>query len=77
MSLPKNNSSIINQIEIAALVDFRRNSVLEKGEAIEKKGNRIISKYPSKVGKPINSLYINCFFYDKKKKTIELIENLF
>ena len=77
MSLPKNSSSIINQIEIATLIVFTRASDLIKGEAIEKKGNKILSKHPDKLSFPKLKLYIKCYYYDKKEKTIKIIENIF
>ncbi len=77
MSLPKNSSSIINQIQIASLVVFTKASVLDKGEALEKDGNKIIKRKPSKILMPETKLYVNCYFYDTKDKTIKIIEDLF
>ena len=77
MSLPKNSSSIINQIEIATLIVFTKASVEEKGEPIEKDGNKVITRHPSKLLFPKLKLYINCYYYDKKEKTIKIIENIF
>ena len=77
MSLPKNSSSIINQIEIATLIVFTKTSVEEKGEPIEKDGNKVITRHPSKLLFPKLKLYINCYYYDKKEKTIKIIENIF
>ena len=74
MSLPKNSSSIINQIEIAVLITFPKSSVLIKGEPIEKEGKTIITRKPSNIGKPKSPIYINCYFYNKEEKKIELID---
>ncbi len=76
MSLPKNSSSIINQIEIAVLVTFQKNSELIKGEVLEKEGNKIISRGPSSIDKPTSKVLINCFYYDKKEKKIEAIDGI-
>ena len=76
MSLPKNNSSLINKIEIAALIVFSRGSRIEKGEAIEKEGNKIIKRKPSKIFLPDTKVYINCYYYDKNEKTIKLIPEI-
>ena len=77
MSLPKNSSSIINKIEIAALIFFTKSSEKMKGEAIEKEGNKILSKHPDKLSVPKTKLFISCYYYDKKAKTIKEIENIF
>ena len=77
MSLPKNSSSIVNQIEIAALIVFIKNSDLEKGEVLEKDGNKIIKRKPSVIRMPPTKLYINCYYYDVVDKTIKIIEGLF
>tara|TARA_Y100001970_G_C14197917_1_gene839273 strand:- start:161 stop:727 length:567 start_codon:yes stop_codon:yes gene_type:complete len=77
MSLPKNNSALVNQIQIAALLVFVKNSEIQKGEIIEKDGNKIIKREPSKIIIPKTRFYINCYYYDHKNKTIKLIENLF
>jgi len=77
MSLPKNNSSLVNQIEIAALLVFVKNSEIEKGEILKKDGNKIIEREPSKILQPKTKLYLNCYTYDREKKTIKIINNLF
>ena len=76
MSLPHNSSSIINQIEIAVLVAFPKSSHLKKGEPTEKEGNKVISREPNKIEKPLNDLYIKCFTYNKDEKKIEELEAL-
>tara|TARA_B100000686_G_scaffold211214_1_gene218065 strand:+ start:8672 stop:9436 length:765 start_codon:yes stop_codon:yes gene_type:complete len=76
MSLPKNSSSIINEIEIAVLVIFQKNSELIKGEVLEKEGNKIISRGPSSIDKPTSKVLISCFYYDKKEKKIEAIDGI-
>ena len=68
MSLPKNNSSLVNNIEVAALVVFIKNSELEKGEVLKKTGNKIIERKPSNLLLPEVKLYINCYYYDKNEK---------
>ena len=76
MSLPKNNSSMINQIEIAVLVTFQKNSELVKGDILEKEGNKIISRGPSTIDKPTSRVLINSFYYNENEKKIDLIENI-
>ena len=77
MSLPKNSSSIINQIEIAALIVFGKNSKIEKGEILEKDGNEILKREPSFIKMPPTKVYVNCYYYDNKEKVIKLIDDLF
>ncbi len=77
MSLPKNSSSIINQIEIAALIVFGKNSKIEKGEVLEKDGNEILKREPSFIKMPPTKVYVNCYYYDSKEKVIKLIDDLF
>ena len=77
MSLPKNSSSIINQIEIAALIVFGKNSKIEKGEILEKDGNEILKREPSFIKMPPTKVYVNCYYYDSKEKVIKLIDDLF
>ena len=77
MSLPKNNSSLVNKIQIAALLIFIKNSEIKKGEIIEKVGNKVIKREPSEIVMPKTKLYMNCYFYDEKTKTVKLIEGLF
>jgi GxxExxY protein len=76
MSLPKNSSSIINQIEIAALIVFGKNSKIEKGEVLKKEGNEILKREPSFLKMPSTKVYVNCYYYDKSEKVIKLIDGL-
>ena len=77
MSLPKNDSSLINKIQIAALIVFRKGSHVTPGEIIEKEGRKTILQAPSDIKMPKYKFYINCYYYDEKEKVIKLIDNLF
>ena len=78
MSCPKNSSSMINQIEIAALVVFTKSSKIEKGEVIEEDSDgSTITREPSSPLMPKLNLYVSCYFYDKKTRTVKPILDLF
>lgn len=87
MNLPKNSSPLINKIEIAVLVMFRQNSDLIS-EVLEKEGNKILTRAPSKPIKPgiekqfwtdfgqEGKVFIKCFTYDQVNKQLQLIEDI-
>ena len=76
MSLPRNSSSAVNTIEIAVLIVFSKNSDIKKGKEIEKKGKKIVTREPSIPSMPDLDLYISCYYYDSKTKTIKPIEGI-
>jgi len=78
MSCPKNSSSMVNQVEIAVLIVFTKNSKLKKGEISERYSNQtVLTKEPSIPYMPDLNLYINSYYYDKELKTVKPIVGLF
>ena len=75
MSLPKNNSSLVNKIEVAALLVFIKDSKIIGGEPIEKDGNKILKREPTYPGMPETKVYIKSYYYDSSDKTIKLIDD--
>ena len=75
MSLPKNNSSLVNNIEVAALLVFIKDSKIIGGEPIEKDGNTILKRKPAYPGMPETKVYIKSYYYDSSDKTIKLIDD--
>ena len=78
MSCPKNSSSLVNQIEIGALIVFTKSSKLKKGDVIEKDSEgSTLTREPTSPLMPNLNLYISCYFYDKKTKIVKPIMDLF